>query len=38
MLMSPLANKRQALKTLCERMDVRLDGTVSLAMTLSTSA
>lgn len=29
MLMSPLANKRQALKTLCERMDVRLDGTVS---------
>ena len=29
MLMNPLANKRQALKTLCERMDVRLDGTVS---------
>ena len=27
--MNPLANKRQALKTLCERMDVRLDGTVS---------
>lgn len=29
MLMNPLANKRQALRTLCERMDVPLSSTVS---------